>query len=106
MILAVKITKLDPHSGYYFEPGEKLNTAKPITNLEAPDIVKKKILKKREFKKKPTHSLFITLCYYHGANKMSNSVNVFSSVNCELFKIKNQTGKRKAIKLQRRLNMN
>lgn len=30
-ILAVKITKLEPHSGYYLKPGEKLITGKPIT---------------------------------------------------------------------------
>lgn len=39
MILAVKITKLEPHSGYYLKPGEKLITAKPIMKLEVVDIV-------------------------------------------------------------------
>lgn len=43
MILAVKITKLEPHSGYYLKPGKKLITAKPIMKFEAPDIVEKYI---------------------------------------------------------------
>ncbi len=65
MILAVKITKLEPHSGYYLKPGEKLITAKPIMELEAPDIVET-YLKMSEFdkKNKKQKTFFITLCYY------------------------------------------
>lgn len=62
MILAVKITKLEPHSGYYLKPGEKLITAKPIMELEAPDIVEK-YLKIREFGG-GKNTFFITLRYY------------------------------------------
>lgn len=47
VILAVKITKLGPHSGYYLKLAEKLITAKQIMKLEAPDIVEK-YLKMRE----------------------------------------------------------
>lgn len=39
MILAVKITQLEPHSEYDLKPGEKLITAKPITKLELSDIL-------------------------------------------------------------------
>ena len=31
MILAVKMTKMEPHSDYYLKLGEKLITVKPIT---------------------------------------------------------------------------
>lgn len=36
MILAVKITKLEPHSGYYLKPGEKLINARPMTKSKWP----------------------------------------------------------------------
>lgn len=66
--MAVKIAKLEAHSGYYFESGEKLITAKPIMQLEVPDIVEK-YLKNEKGKK----TLFIRL-YLLQSKKISKSV--------------------------------
>ena len=60
--MAVKIAKLEARSGYYFESGEKLITAKPIMQLEAPDIVEK-YLKNEKVKK----NLFLSACIYYRA---------------------------------------
>lgn len=60
--MAVKIAKLEAHSGYYFESGEKLITAKPIIQLEVPDIVEK-YLKNEKGKK----TLFLSACIYYRA---------------------------------------
>lgn len=69
MIIVDKITKLEPHRGYYLKPGHKLITAKPIMQLEVPGIGKKK--------------RFLFDCY--GAKSMSNEgARLVSSNNIHL----------------------